>query len=136
MILFSDLFATLEDNNDGDETCAATRLGVTSYGVSMTTLEEVFLQLEDTGEEVKKDSHEASINGSENDLLIPAAGKTSLSGSQASNLHHTGVELDVQEIREDKGRSKLTGQLLALLKVGKTLLHYTLFLFLFQLLAW
>ena len=50
----SDLLKALEDNNDGSEGCAAPLLGVTSYGVSMTTLEEVFLQLEDTSEEEEK----------------------------------------------------------------------------------
>ena len=46
-----DLLKALEEYNDGREGCAAPLLGVTSYGVSMTTLEEVFLQLEDTSEE-------------------------------------------------------------------------------------
>ena len=49
-----DLLKALEDNNDSSEGCAAPLLGVTSYGVSMTTLEEVFLQLEDTSEESEK----------------------------------------------------------------------------------
>ncbi|XP_031568598.1 ATP-binding cassette sub-family A member 5-like [Actinia tenebrosa] len=114
---FAGLFATLEDNNDSNETCAATCLGVTSYGVSMTTLEEVFLQLEDTSDEVKEDNNQPSINGSQNNLLIPTASKENLSGSQASNLHHTGVDLDIQEIRKNEGMSKYTGQLLALLKI-------------------
>lgn len=116
--MFPGLFTTFEDNNDSDETCAATRLGVASYGVSMTTLEEVFLQLEDTSDEVKEDSREASNNGSQNTLLAPTAHDANLSGSQASNLHHAGVELDVQEIRKNEGMSKYTGQLLALLKVS------------------
>ncbi|KAJ7372633.1 ATP-binding cassette sub- A member 5 [Desmophyllum pertusum] len=47
---FPDVLKALEDNNDSSEVCAAPLLGVTSYGVSMTTLEEVFLQLEDTSE--------------------------------------------------------------------------------------
>lgn len=51
-----DLLKALEDNNDSSEVCAAPLLGVTSYGVSMTTLEEVFLQLEDTSEEESESS--------------------------------------------------------------------------------
>ena len=54
-----DLLKALEDNNDSSEGCAAPLLGVTSYGVSMTTLEEVFLQLEDTSEESEKSTDDA-----------------------------------------------------------------------------
>ena len=59
MILSPDLLKALEDSNDGPEVCAASLLGVTSYGVSMTTLEEVFLQLEDTSEETEESTDEA-----------------------------------------------------------------------------
>ena len=55
----SDLLKALEDNNDSSEGCAAPLLGVTSYGVSMTTLEEVFLQLEGTSEESKLSTDDA-----------------------------------------------------------------------------
>ena len=38
----------MESNNDVNEVCSASKLGVTNYGVSMTTLEEVFLKLDDS----------------------------------------------------------------------------------------
>jgi hypothetical protein len=87
----------------------------------MTTLEEVFLQLEDTSEENKDENKEVEnqeeANGSQNVLVPPA--NTNLSGSQASNLHHTGVELNDPGTRKVDGMSKFTGQLLGLLKVKK-----------------
>ena len=54
----ADLFQALEANSGGSEGCSAPLLGVTSYGVSMTTLEEVFLQLEDTNEETEGETDE------------------------------------------------------------------------------
>ena len=54
----SDLLKALEDHNDSADVCAAPLLGVTSYGVSMTTLEEVFLQLEDTSDETSESVEE------------------------------------------------------------------------------
>ena len=56
MLLSVELLKALEDNNDSSEVCTAPLLGVTSYGVSMTTLEEVFLQLEETSEEDSESS--------------------------------------------------------------------------------
>ena len=53
-IISSDLLKALENHNDSADVCAAPLLGVTSYGVSMTTLEEVFLQLEDTSDETSE----------------------------------------------------------------------------------
>ena len=38
----------MESSSDTNETCSASQIGVTNYGVSMTTLEEVFLKLDDT----------------------------------------------------------------------------------------
>lgn len=54
-----DLLQALEANSGGSEGCSAPLLGVTSYGVSMTTLEEVFLQLEDTNQETEGETDES-----------------------------------------------------------------------------
>ena len=59
LVISIELLKALEDNNDGPEVCSAPLLGVTSYGVSMTTLEEVFLQLEDTSEETEESTSES-----------------------------------------------------------------------------
>ena len=40
LLFLIDVLKALEDHNDSAEVCAAPLLGVTSYGVSMTTLEE------------------------------------------------------------------------------------------------
>ena len=58
---FEDLLKALEANSDSAEGCTAPLLGVTSYGVSMTTLEEVFLQLEDTSEETEDTMDELEV---------------------------------------------------------------------------
>lgn len=54
-----DLLQALEAYSGGSEGCSAPLLGVTSYGVSMTTLEEVFLQLEDTNQETEGETDES-----------------------------------------------------------------------------
>ena len=45
-----ELFRALEEHNNTSDGCTAPLIGVNSYGVSMTTLEEVFLQLESSNE--------------------------------------------------------------------------------------
>ncbi|XP_013402813.1 ATP-binding cassette sub-family A member 5 isoform X2 [Lingula anatina] len=50
---FPDLFAALENPHEGSSISMGDALGITSYGVSMTTLEEVFLKLGEEEEELK-----------------------------------------------------------------------------------
>ena len=50
-----DLFSVLEKSNSSEEICEAPELGVKSYAVSMTTLEEVFLKLGEEDSETSDD---------------------------------------------------------------------------------
>ena len=129
------MFALFEENSQIQEGNAASEFGVSSYGVSMTNLEEVFLQLEDTNEEeVKQESQEeAERPGDGNvNLVVPAGdeplsvedGKIKNAGS-TSNLR-TVVELNSTNLGKETSKppSVLKQQLLGLLKVctnsGKT----------------
>ena len=73
MLISVELLKALEDNNDSSEVCTAPLLGVTSYGVSMTTLEEVFLQLEETSdgdsESSIDDEHPVSLKSSRVEIV-------------------------------------------------------------------
>ncbi|KAJ7372623.1 ATP-binding cassette sub- A member 5 [Desmophyllum pertusum] len=125
---FPDVLKALEDNNDSSEVCAAPLLGVTSYGVSMTTLEEVFLQLEDTSEADSEtssdDLDQPQVEVSAQKLLAPANainvedGASKVSGS-FNALHTAGVELNNPELRDNSQKPvwKAKQQFLGLLKV-------------------
>ncbi|XP_078349015.1 cholesterol transporter ABCA5-like isoform X2 [Oculina patagonica] len=124
---FPDLLKALEDNNDSSEVCAAPLLGVTSYGVAMTTLEEVFLQLEDTSEvesESSSDDLEPQMDKSSQSLLAPTDainiedGGSRYAGS-VNALHKAGVELNNPELKDNSQKPvwKAKQQLLALLKI-------------------
>lgn len=73
---FAALFAALEERSDGVKSKAET-LGIKSYGVSMTTLEEVFLKLEEQEEGVDDDDDDDGVHDKgglikKNDSSIPA----------------------------------------------------------------
>ena len=71
MLISVELLKALED--DSSEVCTAPLLGVTNYGVSMTTLEEVFLQLEETSdgdsESSIDDEHPVSLKSSRVEIV-------------------------------------------------------------------
>ena len=93
----ADVLKALEDNNDSSEVCAAPLLGVTSYGVSMTTLEEVFLQLEDTSE---ADSVTSSDDLDQPQVTIP---------SRVERGRHCA--LHARTLGNDPGQCSNSGQL-------------------------
>ena len=65
-----DLFTYFE--SDGEEIFSVPKLGIISYGVSMTTLEEVFLKLEEEEEQEKEDvnNHDQKINNETSHLTL------------------------------------------------------------------
>lgn len=64
---FPELFNHFEESKEADNLFSVTKLGITSYGVSITTLEEVFLKLEEPSEE------EEEANTIENSQAHPIA---------------------------------------------------------------
>lgn len=127
----TELFAFLEESNESQEGYAAKELGVNSYGVSMTTLEEVFLQLEETNqEETGKQDHQEEVTQQRDCLtadnvqhsnteepLSVEDGNRKFTGS-SSNLRSV-VDLNSTEIRNEarKPPSIVKQQFLGLLKV-------------------
>lgn len=117
-----DLLKALEANSDSAEGCTAPLLGVTSYGVSMTTLEEVFLQLEDTSEETEDTMDELEgislHDACDVDSLIVREGPATVS-SAVNRSTIAGQELNKPELRPNSQRPvwKAKQQLMALLKI-------------------
>ena len=119
----------LEENSERPEGNAAWVLGVKSYGVSMTTLEEVFLQLEETNEEEDKKEGEATAappgGATVNSALVVEVdepvtveeGNTKVAWINDSGK--TAVDLNNSEVRKDSSKppSVAKQQLLGLLKV-------------------
>eukprot|EP00794_Sanderia_malayensis_P009395 gene9395-10383_t len=84
---FPDLFAVLEKQNNTSEPCSAPLIGVSNYGVSMTTLEEVFLKLE--GE---KESSKGEVNTGINESTENIVGHND--GESVENNVGLGGEID------------------------------------------
>ncbi|XP_015768993.1 PREDICTED: ATP-binding cassette sub-family A member 5-like isoform X2 [Acropora digitifera] len=101
---FPDLLQALEANSGGSEGCSAPLLGVTSYGVSMTTLEEVFLQLEDTNQETEGETDEF---------------QSFEDGATTAPVSEGGQELNQQNLSRNSQKPlwKTKQQMLALLKI-------------------
>ncbi|XP_060587751.1 cholesterol transporter ABCA5-like isoform X2 [Ruditapes philippinarum] len=76
---FSELFSTLENPSTGKS------LGVKNFGVSMTTLEEVFLKLEEEIDIEVDDTGRAS-NYSDSTKLLPLPYKPGSYGTEANNI--------------------------------------------------
>ena len=110
---FVDLFASLEEANSTNEPCSASDIGVTSYGVSMTTLEEVFLKLDDDENQKSEGVINTSTQESTEDLVID-------DGVKAPRLSTNDVRVNVPEMQCATNKGLLIRmwlQLTALLEV-------------------
>ena len=109
---FSGLFSVLENSNNTDEMCTAPELGVKSYAVSMTTLEEVFLKL---GEE------ENLENGEDSDEKEQASQNSQVLSSSLDRLEEVGsTNVNIMEPTLERNAGKFfveRQQFLALIKV-------------------
>ena len=107
------LFAALEKNNDVEEACSASKIGVANYGVSMTTLEEVFLKLDDSANSDTNKAYED--DESDQNLVID-------DGVKEPHLTTQDVRVNMIEFGSDQKLSwnyVLWLQLTALLEVNK-----------------
>ncbi|XP_074639186.1 cholesterol transporter ABCA5-like isoform X3 [Acropora palmata] len=115
---FPDLLQALEANSGGSEGCSAPLLGVTSYGVSMTTLEEVFLQLEDTNQETEGETDEFQSFETLTDVrdVVPLVLQD---GATTAPVSAGGQELNQPNLSRNSQKPlwKAKQQLLALLKI-------------------
>ena len=89
-----DLFNALEKQNDSSVPCSAPLIGVTSYGVSMTTLEEVFLKLDEEQNDEEGEEMGESLNGSTEHLVLDDGLEPK------EHLSSSSVEVDVPEMKE------------------------------------
>ncbi|KAL4239790.1 ATP-binding cassette sub- A member 5 [Mactra antiquata] len=102
---FAELFKALEENISGSNNT----LGVSSYGISMTTLEEVFLALE--AETNPKDLEE--LGRGKSDISTKHASSETPATASPSATHTACVQVDDSSNDEiDENHSLLTGYLL------------------------
>ena len=81
LLVILDLFSHFENLNSTDKTFSVSKIGIVSYGISTTTLEEVFLKLEE--EEVDSDNATSELEqnaGLRNNALFKAD-ETDIGGS-------------------------------------------------------
>lgn len=133
-VFVSDLFKALEESNpaESDQFFTAPKLGIITYGVSMTTLEEVFLKLGDEDEELQEQEQEQEnepdsneeVHGRTNPIVVEdeshlTVDETALSGS-ATNLHNSSLDLHPTEFNVQSGnkQASMWVQLMALLEVS------------------
>ena len=104
----------MESENDGEEACSASKIGVSNYGVSMTTLEEVFLKLDDDSNNDKEGSFDnIAADESTHNLILD-------DGSNEPHLTTNGVQVNMVEFGSSSKSdwfSILWLQLTALLEV-------------------
>ena len=111
-----DLFSHFESLNNTDKTFSVPKLGIVSYGISTTTLEEVFLKLEE--EEVDSDNATSELEqnaGLRNNVLFKAD-KTDIGGS-SNNLYASTAVHEQTGSSDGKLQVSLWVHLMALLEV-------------------
>ena len=120
-IVFStDLFASLEQTS-GSGT-KASEIGVLSYGVSMTDLEEVFLKLED--EEEDEDSEQPTGKGTDNDGdFVNLTNSMHVNGATVTSQGTDGVNLSELGKATVGGSQLVKNRILTLLKLRIRLIY-------------
>ena len=88
-----DLFGHFESLNSTEKYFSVPKLGIVSYGISMTTLEEVFLKLEEEEDDNDNKTSELEENaGLRNNSLLTAS-ETDIGGS-INSLHASTAVLE------------------------------------------
>ena len=116
LLVILDLFSHFENLNSTDKSFSVPKIGIVSYGISTTTLEEVFLKLEE--EEVDSDNATSELEqnaGLRNNVLFKAD-KTDIGGS-SNNLYASTAVHEQTGSSDGKLQVSLWVHLMALLEV-------------------
>ena len=81
-----DLFSHFESLNNTEKIFSVPKLGIVSYGISMTTLEEVFLALEEEEDDNNSETSESEENAGLRNTALLTDGKTDI-GESSNNLY-------------------------------------------------
>ena len=115
-MLILDLFGHFESLNTTEKYFSVPKLGIVSYGISMTTLEEVFLKLEAEEDDSNNETSELEENASLKKNASLTAGETDI-GARSHNLYASTAVLEKTVQSDGKRRVSLWVQLMALLEV-------------------
>ena len=111
-----DLFSHFESLNSTDKTFSVPELGIVSYGISMTTLEKVFLKLvEEEGDSDNETSELEENKGLRNNALL-IADETDI-GRSSNDLNASTAVLEQTDSSDGKRLVSLWVHLMALLEV-------------------
>ena len=111
-----DLFNYFESLNNTEKVFSVPNLGIVSYGISMTTLEDVFLKLEKEEDNNNNETSDLQENaGLKNNTLL-AAGKADI-GPSSNNLYALTAVLEQTGSSDGKRHVSLWVHLMALLEV-------------------
>ena len=111
-----DLFSHFESLNNTEKIFSVPKLGIVSYGISMTTLEEVFLALEEEEDNNNSETSESGENAGLRNTALLTAGETDI-GESSNNLYASTRILQQTGSSDGKRYVSLWMHLKALLKV-------------------
>ena len=115
-LVILDLFSHFESLNDTEKIFSVPKLGIVSYGISMTTLEEVFLKLEEEEDDIDNETSELEENvGLRNNAFL-TADETDISAS-SNNLYASTAVLEQTGASDGKRHVSIWVHLMALLEV-------------------
>ena len=115
VLVILDLFSHFESLNSTDKTFSVPKLGIVSYGISTTTLEEVFLKLEEEDDSDNETSELEQNAGLRNNALFKPD-ETDTGGS-SNNLYASTAVLEQTGSSDGKRQVSLWVHFMALLEV-------------------
>ena len=111
-----DLFIHFESLNNTEKICSVPKLGIVSYGISTTTLKEVFLKLEKEEGNSNNETSELEENAGLSNNASLTVGETDI-GASSKNLHASTAVLEQTGSSDGKRHVSLWVHLMALLEV-------------------
>ena len=115
-MVISDLSSHFESLNNTEKIFPVPKLGIVSYGIAMTTLEEVFLKLEEENNDSDNETSELEENATLTNNSLLTGGETGI-GASINNLYASTAVLEQTSSSDGMCHVSLCVQLKALLKV-------------------
>ena len=115
-MIILDLFSHFESMNNTEKIFSVPKLGIVSYGISMTTLEEVFLKLEEEEDDSNNDTSELEEHAGLRNNAILTPGETDV-GESSNNLYSSRAVLEQTGSSDGKRHISSRVHLTALLEV-------------------
>ena len=115
-MVISDLFSHLESLNNTYKIFSVPKLGIVRYGIAMTTLEEIFLKLQEENNNSDSETSELEENAALTNNSLLTGGETGI-GASINGLYSSTALLEQISSSDGIRHVLLCVQLKALLKV-------------------